>query len=165
MDQADLLSLCRVKGASWYFIAREAQRPGGLERLLAGQAAEDSAEAHATLDVLAAARDHIPAHTETVREMIASTEGDGIRLTTVLADDYPVNLRVIENLPPFLFYRGDLHPDDAYSVAVVGTRSPSAEGVARARRMASLLAQRGVTVLSGLARGIDTAAHEACLES
>jgi len=83
----------------------------------------------------------------------------------VLDQDYPVNLRVVENLPPFLFYRGELRPDDAYSVAVVGTRSPTPEGLARARRMASLLASRGVTVLSGLARGIDTAAHEACLEA
>ncbi len=82
---------------------------------------------------------------------------------TVLDDDYPANLRVIYNLPPFLFYRGRLQREDARSVAVVGTRDASEEGIERARKMASLLTQHEVTVLSGLARGIDTAAHEETL--
>ncbi len=70
--------------------------------------------------------------------------------TAVLDDDYPLNLRTIYNLPPFLFYLGDLRADDAYSVAVVGTREPSSNGLRRARRMADGLARSGVTVLSGL---------------
>ncbi|HXC79736.1 MAG TPA: DNA-processing protein DprA [Candidatus Acidoferrum sp.] len=104
-------------------------------------------------------------HREDIRRMLESTDADGYRLTTVLDDDYPVNLRLIYNLPPFLFYRGELRPDDAYSVAVVGTREPSPDGLARAHRMAAELARAGVTVLSGLARGIDAAAHEGCLEA
>lgn len=164
MDQTDLLALCRVKGVSWHFIAREAQRPGGPERLLAGMASEEGSEATLTLELLTAAQSELQSHRETVREMIAGTEREGILLTTVLDDDYPVNLRTIYNLPPFLFYRGELRPDDAYSVAVVGTREASEEGIKRARRMATLLVEAGVTVLSGLARGIDTGAHEACLE-
>jgi DNA processing protein len=76
-----------------------------------------------------------------------------------------VNLRTIYNLPPFLFYRGSLRPEDAFSVAVVGTRQASPEGVSRAERMARLLVEADVTVLSGLARGIDTVAHRACLEA
>jgi DNA processing protein len=165
MDRIDLLALCRVKDVSWHFIAREAQRPGGLERLLAGQASEEGPDRAKTLELLDSAHEELVGRRQTVREMLAATAAEGIRLTTVLDDDYPINLRVIDNLPPFLFYRGELRPDDVYSVAVVGTRSPSPEGVARARRMASLLAARGVTVLSGLARGIDTVAHEACIEA
>ncbi len=165
MDRTDLLALCRVKNVSWYFIAREAQRSGGLDRLLAGQAEEDSPEAREAIKLLDGAREHLPAHRVAIVEMIASTEAEGIRLTTVLDEDYPVSLRVIENLPPFLFYRGELRPEDAFSVAVVGTRKPSPNGVVRARRMASLLAQKRVTVLSGLARGIDSAVHEACLDA
>jgi DNA processing protein len=165
LDRTDLLALCRVKGVSWHFIAREAQRPGGLERLIAGQSSEEGPEARNTLDILDSAHEELHKHHRVVRDMVSAVSADGTQLTTVLDDDYPINLRVIENLPPFLFYRGELRPDDAYSVAVVGTRSPSSEGLARTQRMASLLAARGVTVLSGLARGIDTVAHEACLDA
>ena len=165
MDRADLLALCRVKGVSWHFIAREAQRPDGLERLLAGKASEEGPESVETLELLAQARAELPGHRETAAEIIASTAAEGVRLTTVLDEDYPVNLRTIYNLPPFLFYCGELQPEDAYSVAVVGTRDASPEGLKRARRMAALLVEAGVTVLSGLARGIDTAAHEGCLEA
>jgi DNA processing protein len=94
-------------------------------------------------------------HREAVARLVEQANADGIRLTTVLDPNYPANLRLVYNLPPFLFYRGELRPDDAYSVAVVGTLRPSPGGLARAQKLASLL--------SGLARGIDTAAHEACL--
>jgi DNA processing protein len=98
--------------------------------------------------------------------MLQSALDEGMRLTTVLDDDYPLNLRTIFNAPPFLFYRGELRADeDARSVAVVGTRTPSADGLRRAAKMAGLLAQRQVTVLSGMALGIDAAAHEAALDA
>lgn len=165
MDRADLLALCRFGGVSWYFLARESQRYPDVDvhSLLSGRASEESREARDTLGRLMDSRAQFAEHRREVEEMIASTSADGIQLTTVLDDDYPVNLRVVDNLPPFLFYRGHLQADDAYSVAVVGTRVPSEEGVARARNMATMLAQHRVTVLSGLARGIDTAAHDAAL--
>ena len=88
----------------------------------------------------------------------------GAHLVTVLDDKYPANLRLIHNLPPFLFVRGTLQRDDARSVAVVGTREASPDGLRRAAKMARGLAGDGVTVVSGLAKGIDSAAHEATLE-
>jgi DNA processing protein len=165
MDQVDLLAMCRVPRVSWHFLAREAQRPEGMERLRAGLSLETSAEATKTLAALQAAHEDLAERQRTVEEMIVGVEADGITLTTVLDEDYPVNLRTIYNLPPFLFSRGTLRPDDAFSVAVVGTRQASSEGLSRADRMARLLADAGVTVLSGLARGIDTAAHSACLDA
>jgi len=89
----------------------------------------------------------------------------GLRLTTVFDEDYPLNLRFVYDRPPFLFYRGELRAEDAYALAVVGTRSATDAGAKRARQMARLLTDRGVTVLSGLAKGIDTAAHAATLEA
>jgi DNA processing protein len=163
MDRVELLALCRIKGVSWNFIAREAQRPGGLERLLRCQASEQGPEAERSLALLKDAAAHTENYRETIGSLITETQREGFGLTTVLDEDYPINLRSIYNLPPFLFYLGELRPDDAYSVAVVGTREPSAEGITRAHKMADLLSKAGVTVLSGLARGIDTAAHEACL--
>lgn len=85
----------------------------------------------------------------------------GADLITVLDDTYPANLRLIFNLPPFLFVRGQLTQADLYSTAVVGTRNATPAGLRRSAHMARLLASAGVTVVSGLARGIDTAALDA----
>jgi len=100
------------------------------------------------------------AHDSTELEAAATV---GARLVTVMDVGYPANLRLIPNLPPFLFYRGEFREEDARSVAVVGTRKPSDAGTDRAARMSRLLAERDVTVISGLAKGIDTAAHRAAL--
>lgn len=162
--QASLLALCALDHVNWHVIAREAQQPLGLERLLRGQLTETSKQARETQKLIAGASEDL-ATKQKLRavEEIRRAEDVGAKLVTVLDDDYPANLRVIYNLPPFLFYRGRLERDDARSVAVVGTRNASDDGIDRARRMASLFAEHDVTVLSGLARGIDTAAHEETL--
>ena len=90
---------------------------------------------------------------------------DDVTLHTVLDDTYPASLRDIYNRPPFLFMRGALVPDDDAAVAVVGTRNASPDGRAQARELATALATRGVTVVSGLAAGIDTEAHTAALDA
>lgn len=84
----------------------------------------------------------------------------GARLLTVLDDEY-----VLRSPPPFLFYRGELRGEDWYSVAVIGTRDATDQGRSRARRLAEQLVAGGVTVVSGLARGIDTEAHTATLDA
>ncbi len=104
-----------------------------------------------------------PADLRRYEDLIAQKERQGIHLVTVLDDAYPTNLRHIYNRPPFLFVRGELRAADNRAVAVVGTRSPSDAGLDQASRLATGLAAQGVTVLSGLARGIDTAAHHAAL--
>jgi len=75
---------------------------------------------------------------------------------------YPVLLGAMPS-PPRLFVRGSLSDDDALAVAIVGSRRPTPYGLAVAERLASDLAARGVTIVSGLARGIDTAAHRGAL--
>jgi DNA processing protein len=87
----------------------------------------------------------------------------GARLLTLADADYPAVLRAIPLPPPFLFLRGGLVREDALAVAVVGSRRPSAYGLRMAERLASDLAERGVTIVSGLARGVDTAAHQGAL--
>jgi DNA processing protein len=160
----DLLALCRVQGISWYFIARQAQRPDGIAALLAGRPGEQSPEAVEAMEALTVAGS-LERYRDDAHAVLAELERDSVGLTTVLDDDYPANLRLIYNLPPFLTYRGMLRPDDVRAVAVVGTREASQEGIGSARRLAAQLVEAGVTVLSGLARGIDTAAHEAALEA
>lgn len=163
-DKITLLALCGIEGVSWYLIAREAMRPDGLQRLCKADLTENSKEATQSRRGLLSALPQLDKLRSESERRVLPVLKSGIRLTTVLDPDYPQNLRTIFNRPPFLFYRGRFRKDDARSVAVVGTRNSTIAGEKRARRMAGLLADRGVTVLSGLARGIDTVAHRAALD-
>jgi DNA processing protein len=95
----------------------------------------------------------------------ARLEKLGIRLLTWRDEEYPARLLEIEGAPPLLYVRGEIEPADRVAVAVVGTRRPTAYGRAVARDISGCLADAGVTVVSGLARGIDGIAHRAALES
>lgn len=162
-----LLALCSIDGVSWNVIAREALRAGGLARLLAGEVAETSRDGEATRRRLVESLPALEEHVERAGEMVnRAAQAVGAKLVTVLdRDRYPSNLRVIPSPPPFLFYRGELRRDDARSVAVVGTRRASDEGRWCARSLAEKLSAEGVTVVSGLALGIDTEAHGATLNA
>jgi DNA processing protein len=89
----------------------------------------------------------------------------GGRILTLWDSGYPELLRNIYDPPPLLFVRGRILPQDALAVAVVGTRHPSPYGRCMAGRFAAELASRGITVVSGLARGIDAESHAAALSA
>ncbi len=85
--------------------------------------------------------------------------------TVTLADSsYPENLRQVADPPPVLFVRGELTTADQRAVALVGTRRSTPYGHAVTERLARDLARAGVTVVSGLAKGIDTVAHRTMLK-
>jgi DNA processing protein len=86
-------------------------------------------------------------------------------VSVVILDDpaYPSALREIADPPPVLYVRGDLSPADDWAIAVVGTRRASAYGRQATERIVADVARAGVSVISGLARGIDTHAHKAAL--
>jgi DNA processing protein len=163
-EQLSLLALCQIKGVDWNLLAREVQRPGGLERLLEGELTEWTPEAAKTAQLIRQSRDQQDDLRAAVLAEDERAAAVGADLVTVLDLAYPRTLRLIFNLPPFLYVRGRLLERDLRSVAVVGTREPTEDGLERAARMARLLVDAGVTVVSGLARGIDTAAHEATLD-
>jgi DNA processing protein len=96
---------------------------------------------------------------------MARLEKAGVRVLTWQSHDYPDRLRNIYHPPPVLYLRGSLAPGDEWAIAVVGTRRATVYGKEAARHIASELARAGVTVVSGLARGIDTAAHQAALDA
>jgi DNA processing protein len=171
MDVSDmqyrLLQLCAIRiereSVDWTVIARQALDLGGLDDLWQGVIREKSAAAKRSVPILRRGiRDLAPLAQKVDAELEAAA-AVGARLVTVSDDSYPANLRLIPNLPPFLFVRGEVREEDARSVAVVGTRQATEQGIDRAARMSRLLAERAVTVISGLARGIDTAAHRAAL--
>ena len=89
----------------------------------------------------------------------------GISVLTFLDEDYPRSLQSIENPPPVLYIKGCFVDEDDYSVAVVGTRHRTSYGKQVASELAKFLASNGVTVVSGLARGIDTIAHQSSIDA
>jgi DNA processing protein len=93
---------------------------------------------------------------------VRSWERRGWRFLGLPDEDYPVNLREVHQAPPFLLASGTVLPYDV-AVAVVGTRQASAKGARIAGNLSTRLAGEGITVVSGLAEGIDTAAHQATL--
>jgi len=93
---------------------------------------------------------------------VAQWSRSGERFVSVLDADYPTQLRDIHQVPAFLFARGTLTPDDR-AVSVVGSRKAGDAGLRMAGNLARALVDRGITVLSGLAAGIDAAAHSAAL--
>lgn len=89
----------------------------------------------------------------------------GIQVLTWEDEAYPRRLKEIDQPPPVLYLRDDLQPEDEWAVAIVGTRGITAYGRQVTAEIASVLARRGVTVISGLARGVDAEAHKAALNA
>jgi DNA processing protein len=156
LERAILLALLRLRPdkMSWSEIASEVALKGSASRLwdviyppsLDGI----SSSGGAALD-------------DAARIWMGWEHGD-FSVLTVLDDDYPVSLKAIHQAPPLLFVKGELRPVET-AVSVVGSRAASADGLRIAANVARGLVDRGVTVLSGLAAGIDTAAHRATLDA
>jgi DNA processing protein len=96
---------------------------------------------------------------------LARMEAAGIMPISREHPAYPPGLAAIPSPPPLIYTRGRLSEVDAWGVAIVGTRSPTPYGRDAARRLAFDLAEAGVTIVSGLALGIDAIAHKAALEA
>ncbi len=141
-------------------ILRAASESHAAPRLVAASAVPDggssSLDGPAALELVAAAAD--PERT------LAPVRRSGVDVVTLADDTYPARLRQIELPPPVLFVRGALAAlDRPRSVAVVGTRRPTSMGRSTASRIADAVAGCGATVVSGLAFGVDAAAHAAAV--
>lgn len=115
------------------------------------------------MDSLAAeniARRESLSNLEREKELI---EAHGVRLTTLRDEEYPVNLRNSFLPPALLYVRGTLEPDDRFAIAIVGSRMSSPYGRMATDQIAGQLAAAGMAIVSGLAVGIDSAAHRSAL--
>jgi DNA processing protein len=162
-EQAAVLALVRASRGDWYQTADVIAEAGGAVRLLAGEMPVMSAERRQRATELLSWV--TSTDVSDARELIERVTSQGVRLITITDDDYPENLKLIFNRPPFIWIRGQLDSRSLRAIAVVGTRQATEDGRAIAARLAGGLARAGVTVLSGLARGIDTAAHAATIEA
>lgn len=113
-----------------------------------------------SLESLLSARNRVQ-----LEQLVERLEKTGVRALTWEMPEYPRNLLNIDAPPPVLFVKGELKPEDDWAVAMVGTRQATPYGREAARELAAGLAANGVTVVSGLARGIDAVAHRAALEA
>jgi DNA processing protein len=161
-EQAAVLALTKASPREWYRTAAVIYDAGSALGLLNGES-RLLTEAHQTYarELVDRVQDEDVAEAAALIERVTSA---GVALHTVLDEGYPSNLHMIYNRPPFIWIKGELQPRDFRAIAVVGTRGASPEGLRRATRLSRGLAEEKVTVLSGLARGIDTAAHSAALE-
>src|SRR3989344_1501539 len=89
----------------------------------------------------------------------------GIKVVSLLDRDYPANLRQISDAPPVLYYKGSLLPQDDLAIAVVGARYATVYGRQVTEGLVLELVNAGLTIISGLARGIDSIAHRAAIDA
>jgi DNA processing protein len=113
-----------------------------------------------TLESLLSTRERMDPHAEA--EAVFSA---GYHVLTWEDDAYPTRLRESPNPPPVLFVEGSIRPEDSTAVALVGTRNPTSYGLDATEELSQGFAQAGVTVVSGLARGIDSQAHQSALRA
>lgn len=95
---------------------------------------------------------------------IKSAQESGIRILTLLEDDYPKLLKEIYDPPFVLYVKGDLIASDENALGIVGSRGASFYGLSSAKQFSAALSRFGLTIVSGMARGIDTVSHRACLD-
>ncbi|MEU7959580.1 DNA-processing protein DprA [Micromonospora humida] len=156
IERAALVALLRRPQASWSETALDIQENGSAKAVLdrtVGHCDTLFPQAESTTDLI-----------DTATAEIGGWQTEGIGVHAFFDATYPAQLLGIREMPPLLFSRGDLRVHDR-AVAVVGSRKASSDGLRIARAVATTLAGRGVTVVSGLASGIDTAAHSAALEA
>ncbi len=102
---------------------------------------------------------------QAARQQAAAAARCGARLVLLGDPEYPVSLRPIDLPPPFLLVRGEILREDGLAIAIVGSRRGTPYGLRMAEQLGADLGGRGVTVVSGLARGVDTAAHRGALDT
>ncbi|PJC47068.1 MAG: DNA-protecting protein DprA [Candidatus Omnitrophica bacterium CG_4_9_14_0_2_um_filter_42_8] len=100
-----------------------------------------------------------------LKKEIGLIKKHGVKVVTFLDKDYPENLKTIYDPPVVLYVKGRILPDDKLAIAIVGSRLASFYGLQTAEKLGFELASHGLTVVSGLARGIDSASHKGALKA
>jgi len=165
-DQADFLRITLLPGLGPILTRRAIDTLGSPSAVLQASRREltairgiGSQTAGAIIDARATLEDRL-------REELDEVDAIGARLVTLIDDDYPELLRQIQDPPPVLFVLGDVKAINAgYPLGIVGSRSATHYGIEQTERFAAALAQAGLCIVSGGARGVDTAAHRSVLRA
>jgi len=156
-ERAALVALLRARpgGATWPQMTAEVADSGSALEVWRRHSPLELFDAHSVGDVDTLA--------DAMRDINAWDAADFTFLTFADAS-YPAQLRDVHQFPPVLFSRGELRQSDR-AISIVGSRSASDRALNEARDIARMLVEQDVTILSGLARGIDTVAHLAALDA
>ncbi|MGI9458337.1 MAG: DNA-processing protein DprA [Aeoliella sp.] len=157
------LRLVLVPGVGPLIRQRLVAQFGSVERVLAAGSGElqgVSGVGPTLAKRIVEARDNVD-----VDEQLEIARANNVQILLDSHADYPPLLKEIHDPPSVLFVRGTLLPGDQLAVAIVGTRHATRYGLKQAATLAASLARSGITVVSGMARGIDGAAHRAALEA
>ena len=162
-DYAPWIALSRVKGLGRVTFKKLVAHFGDPAAVFSSTSSELSAIEGLDANVIEGLCDF--AEWEEVEKEIRRAEQAGATLIPFSDPNYPPRLRMIADPPPLLYVKGEICADDDRAVAVVGSRSASEYGQRVARNLCRDLASLGFTVVSGMARGLDGAAHEAALSA
>lgn len=161
MSKVHWLALCTLPGVGGATVREVIHRFGSVEAVF--NAPDEELQ---TVKRLAKVLPQLRAISlDAVRVELGDMIDGGIQVLTWDDVEYPANLRPLRDAPPILYAQGDLLPQDENAVAVIGTRQPSPWGLEVAETLGRELAARGLTIVSGLAVGIDTAAHQGALQA
>jgi DNA processing protein len=169
-DVRDLLIISSIPGIGptrYRSLINHFKDPSAIAHATARQlVAVEGIERKMALAIVTFFRNGGAVHTKCyVDEQLSRLNRTNARVVTLWDKTYPAYLKKIYDPPPFLFVRGEIVEHDSWSIAIVGTRNPTPYGTNMAERFSAELAALGITVVSGLARGIDTSAHLGALKA
>ncbi|MFQ5636754.1 MAG: DNA-processing protein DprA [bacterium] len=98
-------------------------------------------------------------------DQLQKSEKEGVQIVSFWDKEYPSRLKQIYDPPPYIFLKGSITTEDSFAIGVVGTRKPSDYGRMTTEKLTSELGRKGFTIVSGLAFGVDTIAHQTALKS
>jgi DNA processing protein len=156
------LAFSAIPGVGGATARRLVERFGGIEEAFAAEDEELGQIPRMTPEVISRLR---TISLEALESELASLSEEGLAVLTWDDNAYPQALAELSDAPPILFVRGEILPEDERAIAIIGTRQPSESAVEIAISLARELASRGFTIVSGLALGIDTAAHRGALKA
>lgn len=162
MSKVHWLALSTLQGVGSVTVRKLIERFGSVEAIFDAPDADLLCVPRITAEVVARLR---AISLNDLEVELTSLVDEGLQVITWDDAIYPVNLKQVQNAPPLLFMRGELQERDAQAVAIVGTRQPTSQADRLAEMLARELAARGLTIVSGLAVGIDTAAHRGALQA
>ncbi len=161
-DTSYWVALATTEGIGPRTFAALVERFGSPRAVFAAEQDELTQVARVTADIAGRLR---ATDVERIESELVTLADEDVSILTLQDERYPAGLNRLADAPPILFVRGALREQDGWSVAIVGTREADDWGSQTAAQLARGFAERGLTVVSGLARGIDTAAHVGALEA